>query len=112
MWLPSVDLVDQFLVSATPAVVYATKGSILTNPAGTNSSSTGSTWDSGDVWTTTDPGVLTGVVPEFSPNAADFGGATETISGAYNVSGTLDISNLSTALLGSLSMLALLRRRR
>jgi hypothetical protein len=42
-------------------------------------------FERGDVWTISDP----------DSDPADFGGATPTISGAYNVSGTIDVSGLS-----------------
>jgi hypothetical protein len=45
----------------------------------------------GDLWTTTDPGALTSGIPDWS-TSADIGGASETLSSAYNVSGTIDIS--------------------
>ncbi|PXA04643.1 hypothetical protein DDZ13_05580 [Coraliomargarita sinensis] len=43
-------------------------------------------FDRGDVWTTNDP----------DSQAANYGGTTETISGAYEASGTIDISSYSS----------------
>ncbi|PXA04648.1 hypothetical protein DDZ13_05605 [Coraliomargarita sinensis] len=60
---------------------YATGGSSITIDS-YNGATTFANFDRGDVWTNSDP--------DTAP--ADFGGSTETISGGYEVSGTIDIS--------------------
>jgi hypothetical protein len=47
-----------------------------------------------DVWTSTDPGPLSGGIPDFS-STADVGGTNNTMSGQTVMDGTIDVSKLS-----------------
>lgn len=75
-------------------VNYAADGSDRISDISNQTFATFADFDRGDVWTVTDPGTLDGSsIPDFS-TGADYGGATATISGAYNVAGNVDVSNL------------------
>jgi len=75
--------------NVTPLDRYAHDGTpTFSFPTFSNTTTTGSTFENADVWTSNNPGT------NFSGgDTANFGGSVLTISGAYNVSGTIDISN-------------------
>ncbi|MBT8045489.1 MAG: Ig-like domain-containing protein, partial [Verrucomicrobiae bacterium] len=64
---------------------YASGGSAITMDSWSAVASS-SAFDRGDVWTTNDP----------DSQAANYGGTTETISGAYEATGSIDISSYSS----------------
>jgi uncharacterized repeat protein (TIGR02543 family) len=77
-------------VVGTP-VRYADDGSTLLSNATNTGGTSFSEFSRGDVWTTNDPGT------NFSGGgAANFGGAAETICGAYQTTGTIDISGFTS----------------
>lgn len=84
-------LVSNNLVSGvTPLNRYAEKnGSLMPTPSNTNATTTGSTFTNANVFTTNDPGVGFSGTPNFAVGAL-------TVSGAYNVDGTIDISGFSS----------------
>jgi hypothetical protein len=87
-------LAYRFYDNATlPSGGYATDGGGLISTVTYSGIAGSSEFERGDVWTVTDPGALTGDIPGFS-STADFGGATTTISGGYNVNGTINLSSL------------------